>query len=98
MRFARLLAFFVLGFAPFALVNTLWSEVALLRHSAPEGERVGAAIAAANNVGNLTPLLYMAAAARCALSERWLVAALHAVSLAGCALLLAHARTAVVAG
>ena len=44
-------AFFCLGFAPFSLINTLWSEVALLRHSVPEGERIGAAISAANNIG-----------------------------------------------
>ena len=36
-----LAAFALLGFAPFALVNTLWSQVAVVRSEVPEGSSIG---------------------------------------------------------
>jgi hypothetical protein len=51
--------FFVLGFAPFGIINGMWSQLAVMRNSAPEGMQIGTIVGSVYNVANVFPFLYV---------------------------------------
>jgi hypothetical protein len=63
-------AFFLLGFAPFTLINTLWSQTSIFRSCLPEGNGIATLIGGAYNAATILPLLYMFVVTRFRLSDR----------------------------
>jgi hypothetical protein len=63
--------FFVLGFAPFGIINGMWSQLAVMRNFAPEGRGIGTTVGSIYNVANVFPFIYvLAESLRSQCSER----------------------------
>lgn len=79
--------FFILGFAPFATINSLWAQLVVFRNVVPERDQIGTYIGSVYNAANIFPFIYVALNHWREIPERVAIPAVIAVGVAASAVL-----------
>ncbi len=79
--------FFILGFAPFATINSLWAQLVVFRNVVPERDQIGTYIGSVYNAANIFPFIYVALNHWREIPERVAIPVVIAVGVAASAVL-----------
>lgn len=79
--------FFILGFAPFAAINSLWAQLVVFRNRVPEGDMIGTVIGSVYNIANIFPIIYVIINSFIEIPDRVTIPIVIAIGIAASAVL-----------